>query len=121
MRVIICDDEKSTCARLEQMLQYMEDHYREKLTLADIAASASISKSEAMRCFKEGLQVSPMACLNEYRLSRARDLLLETNDPVTEIALSAGFESCSYFDRLFLRKYGVTPRALRRDRPDRSI
>ena len=40
---------------------------------------------------------------------------------VTEIALSAGFESCSYFDRLFLRKYGVTPRALRRDRPDRSI
>ena len=40
---------------------------------------------------------------------------------VTEIALSAGFESCSYFDRLFLRKYGVTPRAQRRDRPDRSI
>ena len=108
-------------ARLEQMLRYMEAHYREKLTLADIAASASISKSEAMRCFREGLQVSPMACLNEYRLSRARDLLLETNDPVTEIALSAGFESCSYFDRLFLRKYGVTPRALRRDRPDRSI
>ena len=63
-------------ARLEQMLRYMEAHYREKLTLADIAASASISKSEAMRCFREGLQVSPMACLNEYRLSRARDLLL---------------------------------------------
>lgn len=103
-----------TRGRLQTMLRYIEQHYPEKISLSDIADSASISRSEAIRCFQAGMHISPMACVNDYRLSRARELLLCTNDSVTEIALSVGLENCSYFDRLFLRKYGTSPRAMRR-------
>ena len=84
-------------ARLEQMLRYMEEHYREKLTLADIAASASIRQKRGHALLqRRAAGLSHGLPSTSTRLSRARDLLLETNDPVTEIALSAGFESCSY-------------------------
>lgn len=102
-----------TQARLQLMMQFIEKHYAGRITLADIAASANISKSEAIRCFRSGMHTSPLNSVNNYRLARARELLLTTNDPVTAIAFGTGFENCSYFDRLFRRKYGISPRAMR--------
>lgn len=101
-------------ARFHQMLRYIETHYAEKITLADIAASASISKTEANRCFQMNMHASPLNALNDYRLSLARDLLLSTQDSIIDIALMTGFDNYSYFHRMFKRKYDMTPRQLRK-------
>jgi len=100
-------------ARLKQMIRFMEERYSDKLTLADIALSANISKSEALRCFKTGMQTSPIDYLNKYRLHKAKKLLLNTKTTISSIAEQVGFESTSYFDRVFKKEYHMTPKVFR--------
>lgn len=96
-------------ARLRQMIQFIEQNYTYKLSLEEISVSANISKSEALRCFKTGMQTTPVNFLNKYRLYAARNRLLQSEDPVVKIALSSGFESAGYFGRLFKHEFGMTP------------
>ena len=102
--------------RLHSMLSCIHDGYQGRLTLEMIAASANVSKSEALRCFRTGIQTTPIRYLNDYRLSRARERLLSTEEPVSAVSEYAGFESVSYFCQAFKKKYGVSPRTLRRQR-----
>lgn len=67
---------KQLRTRLQIMLNYIQDNYKQHLTLEKIAASANISKSEALRCFHLGVQTSPVKYLNEYRLIRAKEQII---------------------------------------------
>lgn len=96
-------------ARFRRMTYFIEQNYRKKLTLKDIAASVGVSKREALRCFQCSVPLSPIEYVNKYRLQQAWKLLLHTDQSITEIAESTGFESTSYFDRLFKREFHITP------------
>ena len=100
-------------ARMRLMMQYVFTHYKEKITLTDIASSANISKSEALRCFRLSLQTTPVSYLIDYRLNCARQLLESTDDTITEISVSVGIDSISYFVRIFKEKFNMTPKAFR--------
>lgn len=102
--------------RLKKMLALIQARYGEALRLEDIAAAASVSKSECIRCFKKALGLTPVEYLIEYRLTRAAELLAGTDLPVFEVGLRCGFESASYFAKMFRRRTGVTPLAFRRRR-----
>ena len=95
------------------MMQYVFTHYKEKITLTDIASSANISKSEALRSFHLALSTTPINYLIDYRLERVQKLLLTTDDTVTQIALTVGMDNISYFVRAFRKKYGTTPKKFR--------
>ena len=105
-----------TQLRLHQMLTHIHTHYHTHLTLADIALSANISKSEALRCFHIGLETTPVKYLNEYRLDRAAEALLSSPAGVAWVADACGFESTGYFCRVFKSRYGVSPNEFRRAR-----
>lgn len=96
-------------ARLRTMMQYMQDHYREALTLEQIAASAAVSKSSALHAFQSGIHLSPVAYLIQYRLSRAAEQLRMTQKTISAIAEDTGFSSAGYFCRKFRQYYGRTP------------
>ena len=96
-------------ARLKRMTDYIRQHFQSKMTLQDIAGSAGISKTEALRCFKRSIHASPIDYLNRYRLKNAYILLTTTTRTISDIAESCGFESTSYFDRMFKKRYGHTP------------
>lgn len=100
--------------RLQIMLNYIQDNYKQHLSLDEIAASANISRSEALRSFHLGVQTTPVNYLNEYRLIRAKEQLLSTSDTVSQIAWNSGFESVGYFCRMFKKKYNQSPGALRK-------
>ena len=100
--------------RLLVMAEFIAAHFSERISLADIASSASISQSEALRCFHVGLQTTPVRYLNEYRLSRAKERLMSTSDSVTAVAAASGFESAGYFCRVFKAGVGCTPAEYRR-------
>lgn len=87
--------------RLGKILRYMEAHYGEEVTLENLAASAAVSKSECIRCFRTGLHTTPYKYLLEYRLSRAAQLLSQTDEPVVTIAAKVGFNQVSQFGKLF--------------------
>lgn len=97
-------------SRFRRMTMFIEENYRRRLTLDDIASSVGVSKREALRCFQCSVPLSPIEYLNKYRLKQASNLLLYTSRSITEIAEITGFESTSYFDRLFKREFRTTPR-----------
>ena len=98
-----------TQIRVQKMLAYMYTHYAEPITFADIAEAASISRSEAARCFQEYMDCSPVNALIHYRLQTAHRLLRDTSLTVQEISLACGFRSANYFSRQFRKTYGYTP------------
>lgn len=101
--------------RLLTMLSFIQENYAEKLALEQIADAASISTRECLRCFRESIRQSPMDYLIEYRVQVAKKLLETTNLSITEIALRCGFNSNSYFTKIFHRSCGKTPNAYRKE------
>ena len=111
------ESEAATQTRIKRMVSFIYGNYAKNITLAEIAASASVSKSECNRCFRKYFGVTPFQFLNEHRIEHASQLLLTTSDPVKNISLSCGFEDAGYFIRLFKKTKGVTPTAFRKNRP----
>ena len=82
--------------RIKRMLQYIQDHYAEDVSVDQIAASASISASECLRCFHDMIGTTPNQYLRDRRAQRAAELLCGTGLSVTEIAGQCGFQDGSY-------------------------
>ncbi len=100
--------------RLKQMLTYIRGSYSEELTVEKIAQSASISKSECLRCFRDGIGQTPMRYVNQFRLRAAAECLRTTDWPIGEIAAQCGFTEMGYFAACFRKQYGMTPGSYRR-------
>ena len=100
--------------RMAVFLRYIEQHYPQPISLDALAASAHVSKSECLRCFRASLQTAPYRYLMEYRLCRAAELLRHTQLPVGEIAAAVGFGQPSHFGKCFREKTGLSPGAYRR-------
>lgn len=109
-----------TQARLKKMIDYIHREYGNHISLCDIAGVANISQSEASRCFKAGVQTSPINYLNNYRLDKAKELLQTTYDSITEIAMSVGFDNVGYFGKAFRKKFHYAPKEMRRMAKDFS-
>lgn len=97
--------------RLSQMLGFIEEHYAETFTLADLSGAAYIGEREAMRCFKRTVGESPMQYLMKFRLMKSANMLLEKPTAgIAEIAGWCGFDSPSYYAKKFKELYKCTPR-----------
>ena len=100
--------------RIQAMLTFIHTHYREKLTLEQIAGAAIVSKRECIRCFRQCIQKTPFEYLLDYRIRMAEKLLHTTALPVTEIALQTGFSNSAYFTKLFRERTGCSPSLYRK-------
>lgn len=97
----------------KNMVSFIYQHYAEQISLPEIAASGSVSRSKCCLIFKHYLQQSPVDFLNAFRLKTSCDLLRNTEKSITEIAFSCGFNHLSYFSKLFHKNFGCTPREYR--------
>ncbi|MBU5481887.1 AraC family transcriptional regulator [Blautia sp. MSJ-19] len=95
--------------RVQNMLTFIHAHYSEKLTLNDIAAAASVSTRECIRCFRNTIRQTPLEYVMEYRLNMAKRLLDDTEISITEVSYHCGFSSNAYFGKIFREKCGMTP------------
>lgn len=102
--------------RIYEALQYIQAHFKEELSLADLSSALNISKSECCRCFQRNLRMTPFEYLMMYRINRAAQILEKTGKTVTEIALETGFHSNSYFCKLFKRYMNCTPVEYRKEK-----
>ena len=100
--------------RLKPVIKYVELNYHKPTTVADMADLLGFSESHFMRYFKEALGISFIAYLNDYRLTMAARLLLQSEDSVLAVAEQVGFDNLSHFNRQFKKKYGKTPREYRK-------
>jgi AraC family transcriptional regulator len=94
-------------------VNFINTHYRSRLTLAEIAAAACLSPYHCLRSFKALHGNTPLTYLNNRRVRVAEQLLRGTDLPLDEIAARAGFESRTTLFRQMKRVHGVAPSALR--------
>jgi AraC family transcriptional regulator len=99
--------------RLRQVLDYVEAHLDQDLTLAELAAVAGFSMSHFKPLFRQAVGMPVHRFVMERRVARARSLLLESTKSVTAIALEAGFAHPSHMARCLRRALGFTPAQLR--------
>ena len=100
--------------KVKTMLTFIHNGYSGNMTVADIAASASISQREAYRAFKQVLGTTPILFLQNHRLNNVARMLVETDMSVTEISMACGFSSSAYMWKVFKDSNGMFPREFRR-------
>lgn len=105
----ISDGEQRLESRARIMLNYIHSHYSNTVTLQEIADSASVSTSEALRCFKKIIGVSPIQYLKKYRLQKAAAFIESSSYSIKEVCNLCGFSDCSYFSKSFKEVYHCTP------------
>ncbi len=89
---------------------YMEDNLGENFTLDELALAAGVSRFHFSRQFRVSTGESPMGYLLYLRVDRAKNMLLQGDRKICEIALALGFFDQSHFSRTFRRMTGVAPR-----------
>ena len=98
---------------VEGICRHIENNYREKLTLKNLAKLYFMNEKYLGRLFKTQTGKSFNEYLNETRLEKAVELLMTTDKTILEIALDCGYQSVNYFNRLCLEQYNMTPTKLR--------
>ncbi|MFV0300185.1 MAG: GlxA family transcriptional regulator [Paracoccus sp. (in: a-proteobacteria)] len=95
--------------RLSEVIARMEANLEEPISPAKLAADAGMSTRQLERLFRRYLNRSPKRYYMETRLARARNLLMQTQMSMIEVALASGFSSPSHFSKCYRARYGSTP------------
>lgn len=99
-----------------QAKRYINQHFREPVSLEDVAREVHLSPFYLSRLFKEKEGVNFVDYLTRLRLEEAKKLLAQTNDTVAAIAEQVGYAEANYFSRIFRRHFGMSPSEYRERR-----
>jgi AraC-like DNA-binding protein len=99
---------------MEKVIVYINRKYAENIKLSDIAAIASMTTSAFCRYFKEKSGKSLMSYIQELRVGYACKLLTGSCLDIMQICIDCGFNTPSYFNKIFKRDTGLTPAEYRR-------
>jgi two-component system response regulator YesN len=89
--------------------KYIELNYSEALSLTGLARKFYVSKEYLASSFKEEIGITIHQYIQSTRLKKAIELLSEQEYRISDVALRVGYDNYSYFDKLFRKKYGLTP------------
>lgn len=95
--------------RLSHVIERMEQSIEEPVSPGDLADAVGMSTRQLERLFRRYLNRSPKRYYMELRLARARNLLMQTDLSVINVALACGFASPSHFSKCYRAQYGTTP------------
>ena len=93
---------------LDAVLEYIGEHYRERITVSDLCRIFHYSRPSLFMHFKNELNQGITSYINELRLEKSKTLLQE-NHSIKETAGLVGFEDANYFSRIFKKNYGISP------------
>lgn len=100
--------------RLSQITAYMEENYREDISLESLAEIFGYSATYLSRMFRKYAKTNYKACLDDIRLEHAVKELADTRLPIGEIVLRNGFPNSRAFVKVFKKRYGMLPKEYRR-------
>ena len=103
----------NTTDKIKIILNYINEHFAEDISINTLATLCDYSEYHFMRFFKKHIGLTCIQYINNLRLEKASILLTSSNMPITDISLDVGFDNLSYFNKLFKRKYKLTPKEFR--------
>lgn len=101
--------------RIQVVVDYMITHPAEKFTAEQLSDMAHMSPSSLRRLFKQTTGKSPGDFIKEIRMATAARLLLVSDERISSIAYTVGFDDPNYFARKFRERFGVSPQAYRQN------
>ena len=99
---------------IQEAVYFIHDNYMRPISLKDICKYMDVSPQYLIRVFKKKLNRSPLQYLNNFRVSRAKDMLKYTSLSIKEISYEIGIQNPFYFCRLFKKIEGMTPSEFRK-------
>ncbi len=109
--------ERRSLMALGEVLSFVEKHYAEEITVDRLSEMAAMSESSLMRTFRKVTGKSPMSYVVSLRVTKAAELLRNTDLSATEISYRCGFNDSNYFSRQFRKVMGTPPRTYRKQQP----
>ncbi|MEO0368293.1 MAG: AraC family transcriptional regulator [Pseudomonadota bacterium] len=107
------DKASFTAQHYKRVLDFVDKHFGETITLEDMASEAALSSSHFSRIFKQTIGKSPMQFLTSFRIEQAKKMLADQLRPQLDIALSCGFADQAHFSRVFKQLENCTPSSYR--------
>ena len=98
---------------VERAIRHMKEHLADPLDLDELAQIAAISKFHFVRVFDETTGTTPHHFLSCLRIQRAKELLLKSGTPITEICMEVGYNSLGTFSTTFSQLVGLSPQEFR--------
>ena len=105
----ISPDTRTYSDRLKNVLDYIEIHYAEPISISELAKLCYFSDYHFMRFFKKHMNMTCVEYINNMRLEKSVELFEQGNSSILDVSLSVGFHNLSYFHRAFKKKYHMTP------------
>lgn len=107
---------KEVSDKIKLILQFIHENYERDLSVEEIALKCNFSEYHFMRFFKKYIGMTCIEYINNYRLEVASSLLNNTNKSILNISFEVGFNNVSYFNKLFKKKYSITPKEFRKSK-----
>jgi AraC-like DNA-binding protein len=108
------DRQQKGMNQLRTVLEYIDRHYNENISLTKLANLANMSNQHFCRIFKGTTGKRPVDYINYLRINKAVTFLSETNLNISEVAMAVGFDDSNYFSRLFKKYQNTSPSAMRK-------
>ncbi len=101
-------------SRIQRALDFIQAHYADDISLAQISHSACLSACHFCRLFRQEMGIPCRQYLSRFRISKAKQLLSETDLSISQICFDVGFNSLTHFGRVFKQSEGGTPSKYRK-------
>jgi len=107
-------EEKEEDSHIQRAMNYVDQHLNEQLTLKEVAAFVHLNSSYFSVLFKDQTKMTFSEYVTRSRLQKAKNLLIESNLPVSDIAEAVGYNTAKYFIKIFKEYEGQTPSKYRK-------
>jgi len=104
---------KKSELRINEVCLFIQNNFNSNITLKQVASQIYLTESNFCKFFKKATGKTFSDYLNEIRINEASRLLLQTDKTISQISFECGFETLSYFNRVFLKKKNQTPSGFR--------
>ena len=98
---------------IQEAMRFIENNFDQDINLEAAAAFVHLNSQYFCRYFKSKTGVNFTEYLSSLRIKKAKEMLIDTNENITEISMSVGYTDSSYFGKVFLRIVGMTPNKFR--------
>ncbi len=100
---------------LRKAVNYIRTNFKQDIKLSEVANEVGLNETYFSRIFKKQFEVNYSDYLNNLKLNKSKELLVNTNLSIYEISVEVGYNSESYFSRIFKLKYNITPNEYRKN------
>lgn len=99
----------SVSLKVENIIKYMHDNINSKITLTELSDRVQLSPTYLSRAFKDNTGYSVIEFFNKIKIDKAKELIIEGNKKIKEVANEVGFNDEFYFSRIFKKIEGISP------------